>query len=393
MANCPYCRRYFRKKQQAIEHIEKYHVDELDAREMDAAQALYYSTHGTLSGKCMCGCGKDTAWNPKTGKPYKLSSDPECRKRMYQLAEKNMQRARGVSVHSLLDDMEHQKAMQQNRPTHGTYKFRDGGSVDYLSSMEKNWLKFCDQIMEFTSNMIIDPPETFEYFDPVTGKTRQYMPDYYLPDYNLIVEIKDKNNQNPAFQKETKYKVPLKDEVMRQQTKYNYIRINGTNYGPFVEILYHIVHDQKDTEPERKSVLVITESACMDPDDTVNRVQETKILDEDTYYMLVAKDKTDHHLVSAGLMRESDAGNWLMGQLSEDGENQLAGADVTVYKYYGDPDFGPIYKTADDLKRLGESVDILQLLTEAGVYFDDGNGISNNRNRMSMFIRMNHNKK
>lgn len=387
MANCPYCRRYFRKKQQAVDHIEKYHTDELDKAQMDASQALYYDTHGTLSGKCMCGCGQDTQWNYKTGKPYKLSADPECRKRMYALAERNMQRARGVSVHSLLDDMEHQKKMQQGRPTHGAYRFRDGGSVEYLSSLEKNWLRFCDLIMEFTSNMIIDPPETFEYYDPVSGRARQYMPDYYLPDYNLIVEIKDKDNQNPAFKKETKYKVPLKDDVMRSQTKYNYIRINGTNYGPFVEALYHIVHDQKDTEPERKSVLVITESACADVADAP-MTGETEVIFDDTYYMMIAKDRESKKPVATGLMRESEAGHWLINSLEESEDNLLAGADVTVYKYYGDPDFGPIYKAAHDIKRLSESVDLLQLLSEAGVYFDDGHGVSNNSDRMSMFIRM-----
>ena len=56
---------------------------------------------------------------------------------------------------------------------------------------------------------------------------RYYTPDYYLPDYNLLVEIKeggDHPNTNPAYIRETKYKVALKDEAMRKQTKYSHKR-------------------------------------------------------------------------------------------------------------------------------------------------------------------------
>ena len=96
--NCPdpKCRKYFDKKQKCIDHINQNHGDQLDQLSMDAAQWLYYSTHGTIMGKCCCGCGRDTEWNYKTGKPYKVSSNPECKKRLYAQAEKNMQKARGA---------------------------------------------------------------------------------------------------------------------------------------------------------------------------------------------------------------------------------------------------------------------------------------------------------
>ena len=267
MANCPVCKRYFDKKQKALDHMNKYHAAYLEEVQMDAAQALYASTHqGSIHGKCQCGCGKDTEWNYKTGKPYKLSNDPECRKRLYAVAEQNMMKARGVHVHTILHDMKHQKEMQTHRPTYGHYTFSDGGSVDYLSALEKNFLVFCDKVMEFTSNMFAPCPEAFEYYDPETQTTRQYMPDYYLPDYNLIVEIKDggkKHNTNPAYMKETGYKVPLKDEVMKAQKKYNYIRISGANYSAFVELLYEIVHNQSDKITKTKNnFVIITESAC-----------------------------------------------------------------------------------------------------------------------------------
>ena len=263
--NCPFCRKYFTKKQLVVDHINQNHGKELEKTGRNAEQELYYASHHTIFGTCMCGCGKPTEWNYKTGKPYKVSPDPKCRERLYQRADQNMMKARNVHVHSLLDDMEHQKEMQSHRPSYNKYRFPDGGEVGYLSKPEQNFLMFCDKIMEFTSNMIQESPEVFKYFDTKTKRWRQYIPDYYLPDYNLLVEIKDggsHTNTNPAFVKETKYKVAMKDAVMLKQDRYNYIRISGANYGPFVEMLYQIVHEQKPDGKEHKMLYSITETAC-----------------------------------------------------------------------------------------------------------------------------------
>ena len=94
--NCPFCHRYFAKKQQAIEHINKVHGTQLEKDGMDACQELYYATHKTLHGKCQCGCGRDTEWNYKTGKPYKVSTNPECRKRLRAQALVNHRKVYGI---------------------------------------------------------------------------------------------------------------------------------------------------------------------------------------------------------------------------------------------------------------------------------------------------------
>lgn len=264
--NCPACHKYFDKKQKAVDHIIKYHGAELEQMGMDASQYLYYSTHGTIKGSCMV-CGGPTGWNYQTGKPFKVCTSPKCRENLSKKADQNMMKIYGKTT--LLTDMNHQKKMQEHRPTHSYYTFTDGGKVPYLSQLEKNFLWFCDTIMDMPSNMIQDSPETFEYYDSKENKTRQYIPDYYFPDYNLLVEIKDGGNHpntNPAFVEETKYKVELKDAVMKKQTKYNFIRISGKNYGPFVELLYQIVHvGSPKGYKKQKNLVVITESACYDP--------------------------------------------------------------------------------------------------------------------------------
>lgn len=301
--NCPYCKRYFNVKSKTIEHIEKAHSNELASSKMDSCQALYYGTHGTLEGVCMCGCGQKTAWNYATGKPSKVTSDPECRARLRTLALNNHKRVYGVET--LTNDMEHQKKMLANRHTSGNYRFTDGGEVQYASQEELAFLKFCDTVMDFKSSMIQDVPRVFPYYDKKAGKQRMYIPDYYLPDYNLIVEIKDggkHTNTNPKFIEETKYKVAYKDEAMKAQNEFNFIKVVDRNYGSFVEALYTIVHDEdKTASAKNKKLVIITESASIDYDELFDANVPEEFND---IYLIVWVDK-DTNLVNSVAVSES----------------------------------------------------------------------------------------
>ena len=399
MANCPYCKKYFPKKDLVVDHMYKMHSVELDRDHMDAPQALYYSTHGTLKGQCMCGCGRETEWNPKTGKPFKVSSNPECRKRLREAALKNHVKVYGKET--LLNDMEHQKEMQKHRPTAGKYQFKDGGYVDYLSKPEKNFLQFCDKIMDLSSNMIQSSPETFTYYDPVTKTNRQYDPDFYLPDYNLIVEIKDggsHTNTNPAFVKETKYKVALKDEVMRKQTKYNYIKIVDQSYGPFVELLYKIVSEDYDTDPKNKAhkYTVITEAACKDAEDVDLSVEKEEM--KGTAYLVVGRMKGTNMVKFVGLSESSGferiyLTDFMTTTLRETDRDDpvFANTEVTVYKYCGDKEpmkefFSMIIRLA--LSNQKDTIwNIIDLMSKFGIFYADHKGLENNKNKKMDFIK------
>lgn len=399
MANCPYCKKYFPKKDLVVDHMYKMHSVELDRDHMDAPQALYYSTHGTLKGQCMCGCGRETEWNPKTGKPFKVSSNSECRKRLREAALKNHVKVYGKET--LLNDMEHQKEMQKHRPTAGKYQFKDGGYVDYLSKPEKNFLQFCDKIMDLSSNMIQSSPETFAYYDPVTKTNRQYDPDYYLPDYNLIVEIKDggsHTNTNPAFVKETKYKVALKDEVMRKQTKYNYIKIVDQSYGPFVELLYKIVSEDYDTDPKNKAhkYTVITEAACKDTEDVDLSVEKEEM--KGTAYLVVGRMKGTNMVKFIGLSESSGferiyLTDFMTTTLRETDRDDpvFVDTEVTVYKYCGDKEpmkefFSMVIRLA--LSNQKDTIwNIIDLMSKFGIFYADHKGLENNKNKKMDFIK------
>lgn len=398
MANCPACRRYFRKKDDCIEHINKYHSTDMEKLGFDAAQWLYYSTHGTINGTCMCGCGKPTEWNYHTGKPYKVSSDPKCRERLSKRADTNMKRIYGKTT--LLDDMEHQKEMQKHRPTAGKYKFADGGEVPFLSKPEEAFLKFCDTIMEMSSNMIQDSPESFTYFDTKDQRNRQYIPDFYLPDYNLLIEIKDGGdhpNTNPAFIKETKYKVALKDEVMKKQTKYNFIKIVDNNFGPFVELLYQIVHvkgPEKDKTPG-KNMVIITENACRDLDEEVDLVHETSNFE--ACFLILGVVKSTEMVKFVGI---SESGMYARSYLSDminmvikevPGDDPIFN-DLTLlsYRYIGEMDkIIPAMQRIIDISGSNDTNqpwDILSIFAEFGINFTGLGKITNNAAKMSDFV-------
>ena len=396
MANCPYCSKYFNKKQAALDHINKYHGNYLERDNMDAAQSLYFSTHGTLKGKCMCGCGQDTEWNYKTGKPFKVSDDPECRKRLRNQALRNHKKVYGTET--LLNDMEHQKEMQKHRPTAGEYVFNDGGKVGYLSSLELNFLQFCDRMMEFKSKMIQESPETFTYRDPKDGKEHQYIPDYYLPDYNLLVEIKDGGenpNTNPAFIKETKYKVALKDEVMKKQNRYNYIKIVDKKYGPFMELLYQIVRSDTDYKSPGRTIAFITESALMDPDEAVNY---SMIDDSVTGYVMIAKTANTESVVGIGIAETSDLSNlrytdyMTCSLYYEDIDYLRREYDIETYRFLeGDnKSMATTFKVVDNVlsgKHPGDIWDILYILSQNNIFFTSlRSDISNNSSNLMDFV-------
>ena len=400
---CYYCHKYFSVKAKAMDHLNKVHADELERDGLDAAKACYLTTHDSLQGKCCCcpECQEVTEWSDRNGKPYRISNNPKCRARVAAVAKARLMNARGVDQHTLMSDMEHQREMLRQRRTSGVYRFQtDGGSVDYSSQLEKNFLEFCDRVLELPSNTIQDPPEAFEYFDPKENVKRFYAPDYYMPDYNLLIEIKDggdKPNTNPKFLEETRYKVALKDAAMRKQDKYNFIRISGKQYGAFVETLFNIVHQQEDDRKRKKVMVVITESACADPEGSIEDIDQEEVI-PDNIRLIVTRMPGTKIVNYAAITDLPHQSSWVMSDYANESISRVScysecfnDGEPRYYKYVGDPELiREAYEMIEDMQESTMPVitDILAILEVAGVYFDDGCGCSNNDERRSDFIEI-----
>lgn len=386
MPNCPCCKKYFSKKQPTIDHINLLHSSELADKDMTAGQLLYASTHnGDYHGRCIV-CYKPTQWNPNTLKPYRLCGDPKCNATIKAQYDKNRDAKLHMSQSELMSDMQHQRDMLGKRHISGKYKFDDGKEVEYTGKLELSFLQFCNKILGLKSHEVLPSPECFTYFDPKDGKTHIYDPDYYLIEYNLIVEVKDANNQNPAFLEETRYKVALKDDAMKKQSKYNYIRISGTNYGPLLEILYKITHAEDRKQPDRKNIIMISESVH-------GRIANTK--EDHNVYLIIGRylDNTPKFIAL-----DTGVKHWYISDIEDKTLHVLKDIFLTgdtdndymchYYEYTGDRTaidsaLGNIKTSA--INGTTTEWDILEILKNSHIYFSD-NEISNNNQKKSDFV-------
>jgi len=86
-----------------------------------------------------------------------------------------------------------------------------------------------DFLIKFSDNYKIEHAKTIDYvFD---GKNKKYHPDYYLPDYNLIVEIKS----TYIYEREKEKNEAKKEAAIN--SGYNFIFIIDKDYTDFLSIL------------------------------------------------------------------------------------------------------------------------------------------------------------
>lgn len=394
--NCPFCSRYFSRKADCVMHVEKRHPEALVDTGLNAEQVIYQSTHGTIHGKCMCGCGRDTEWNYKTGKPYKVSPDPECKKRIAAIA--NARNMRVYGKEKVIDDPEMQKKMLESRKISSTYAFADGGKVKYTGKLEKNFLEFCDKILELESRMVLDTPEVFTYYDPKENRERFYIPDFYLPDYNLIIEIKpggDHPNSNPAYIEETKYKESLKDEAMKKQGKYNYLKIVDKQYGALVETLFAIVHGTKTDVDKWNGSLVYLKESATNADMEQDFISETF----DSFYVILGSDRITGTTRVVGITESSN-----MARIYVDSSEVTFNSpifdecNISVYRFIGNSEIanGVIHEAislAEYYPDINESTSgvhlgALRILNNAGIRYRFNDIITNTEYPIHEFVEV-----
>ena len=155
---------------------------------------------------------------------------------------------------SLCDDPEQQRKMLRARHISGQYQFKDGGKVDYVGSYEKDFLKMMDMFLRFKSSDIMAPsPHTYSY--QYEGETHFYIPDFFIPDLNLEVEIKDETTTHPKFLAVDKVKEKLKDDVLASIKEINYIKVTDKKYDKFFDLLNSLKDgiEDKDVVADQKT--------------------------------------------------------------------------------------------------------------------------------------------
>ena len=247
VVKCPVCGRPYIGKNALYSHILKNHGDELPEG-MSPAQYCFNVRNHKSYGLCVMCRIKHTDWDEEAER-YKRFCSPECRMKYVQEAKRRMVAKYGKE--HLLNDPKMQEKMGEGRSISGQYAFPDGGSVLYMGSYEADFLRLLDKVYGWESTEIMRCPETFEYM--YEGTTHLYIPDYYLPNFNLIVEIKSHENKHHKILAVDRVKEAEKIKVMQAQEKFNYIEIVDMDYAPF-NYMIKLIKDCAWEDPEFKGV-------------------------------------------------------------------------------------------------------------------------------------------
>lgn len=230
---CPECGMKFSSMSGWSKHIKVHHPG-LKPKGYTDMQFLYYCITGKTHGSCIQ-CGKDTTWNESNGKYNRFCNNPKCKQEYTKIAKQRMIDKYGKA--HLLNDPNMQRKMLKNKSISGSYKFSNkSGFVDYVGSYEKDFLYVMDHIMGFSAKDIMGPsPHNYIYM--YEGKAHVYIPDFYIPNYNLEIEIKTDENMHHKIQAVDKVKEKLKDEVMSKNPSVNYFKILDKDYTEFFKYL------------------------------------------------------------------------------------------------------------------------------------------------------------
>lgn len=253
--NCPYCN-YRDFKPQLVDHIEKNHESMIPS-DYTAARMVFNIANKKEHGTCVCGCGKETPWREDLWRYDRYASE-ECIDRYRKLVNQRMMSKYGKT--KLLDDPEMQKKMLDNRSITRTYKFSSGGEMKCVGSYEEKFLKFCDEVMNYKARDIEQPGPLIPY--TYKGKEHVWITDYYIPSANLVFDIKDGgSNPNTRDMEEYRGKQIAKEEAIKKQGKYNYVRLTDNNFAQLMLILAEIKERMLDSNNgEYEPVIHINES-------------------------------------------------------------------------------------------------------------------------------------
>lgn len=250
---CPICHNKYVNHDAVYDHIERMHKNDIPAGILPD-QYFYDMTHTGKRNGCVV-CHRETPWNERTHKYHRLCGRPECSKKIRQDFHDRMMRTHGTD--NLAVDPAHQRKMLEHRSISGRYTWSSGGETVYTGSYEKDFLKVCDLMLNLHQEDVIPSPHTYFYI--YEKKRHFYIPDFYLPDISLEVEIKDGGdnpNMHHKIQKVDKVKEKLKDAVMLKQRTQHYIKITNKNYGTFLKLAQRLIADDL-TKAERLNKIKI----------------------------------------------------------------------------------------------------------------------------------------
>ncbi len=257
---CPYCNeKYDRIK--LVDHIEKKH-SEFIPKDFTASRIVFNVVNKKEKGKCTI-CGKESPWDEDKCRYDRFCSE-KCKKAYEQLAAERLKRVRGMTKQEMLKDPEYQNnVMLANRSISGKYKFQDGTIRTYVGSYEHKFLEFMDKFLNVKSEDLETPGPIIEY--KFKGGTHKWITDAYYAPYNLAFDIKDGgDNPNKREMPEYRAKQTAKEDAIRKQGKYNYIRLTDNKFEQLIELMLELKELYIENNGEYNPIIRINESTVLE---------------------------------------------------------------------------------------------------------------------------------
>lgn len=253
---CVYCNQLF-ERDKMVKHILDKHDDLLQPN--DDVNKIVFDLVNNPKRQCVM-CKNKVDWNPTKLRYERLCNNPECKRRYKDMMYERTQNIYNKTPADMLRDPEFQAEMLANRTISGTYKFDNNDTIIYTGSYELEFIKFLDQVMGFKSEDIMAPGPVISY--RFRGKSLNWITDFYLPQYNLIVEVKDGgSNPNKRTMEEYREKQLEKEKAIIKDGKYNYLRLTNKEHEQFIEMLMAIKNSlyEENNNVEFKSIILINE--------------------------------------------------------------------------------------------------------------------------------------
>ena len=270
---CPYCEERL-DRNKLPSHIDKKHP-EMIPEGYTASRVAFNTINKKTIGHCII-CGKETDWNEDKCRYERICNDPKCKKEYIKMTEERLKKARGVTKKEMLSNPDFQNKMLKGRSISGTYKFSDGGKLEYVGSYEKNFLEFMDKFLKVKSSDIQAPGPTIEYY--YDGKKHFWITDYYYIPYNLVLDIKDGGkNPNNREMPEYRAKQRAKEKAISQLGEYNYIRLTDNQFDQLIEIMLDLKESLIELEgPYNQKMAQIKPIIKVNEDRVINLMKHNK---------------------------------------------------------------------------------------------------------------------
>jgi hypothetical protein len=222
----------FTSKEMLYNHIEKNYKN-LVTDEMPPSRIYfnlkYNKTHGTSVIS-----GKPTKWNNITERYERFADDEEKKLYVKQFQERMMNK---YGKTHLTTDPEQQVKMMEAKKNSFDYVWIDGSKTKCISTYESDFLSYLEGNYKFKEEYLSRAPVI--YYRTNDNKIRFYLPDFYVPSLNLIIEIKGTNNH---YQKRD-YEFEVLKEKATRDLGFNYFKVVNKDYDAFDEYLDDLIDD------------------------------------------------------------------------------------------------------------------------------------------------------